>query len=44
MNYEILKKRLARKSQTLVEYIETKVEKKFEEKHDILATKQIWLI
>ena len=42
--YEILKSKLGDKeAKTLVEYIETKVEKKFEEKHDIL-TKQIWLI
>ena len=38
--YEILKEKVGEKeAKTLVEYIETKVEKKFEEKHDILATK-----
>lgn len=39
--YEILKPKVGEKeAKTLVEYIETKVEKKFEEKKDILATKQ----
>lgn len=39
--YEILKGKLGEKeAKTLVEYIEAKVEKKFEEKKDILATKQ----
>ncbi|MBU4320225.1 MAG: hypothetical protein L6246_01865 [Thermodesulfovibrionales bacterium] len=38
--YEILKGKLGDKeAKTLVEYIEAKVEKKFEEKKDILATK-----
>lgn len=38
--YEILKSKLGEKeAKSLVEYIETKVEKKFEEKKDILATK-----
>lgn len=38
--YEILKSKLGDKeAKTLVEYIETKVEKKFEDKKDILATK-----
>jgi len=38
--YEILKSKLGEKeAKTLVEYIEAKVEKKLEEKHDILATK-----
>jgi hypothetical protein len=39
--YEILKTKVGEKeAKTLVEYIETKVEKKFEEKKDILATKE----
>lgn len=39
--YEILKSKLGDKeAKTLVEYIEAKVEKKFEEKKDILATKE----
>ncbi|MFZ3121926.1 MAG: hypothetical protein WA104_00955 [Thermodesulfovibrionales bacterium] len=39
--YEILKEKIGDKeAKTLVEYIETKVEKKFEEKKDLLATKQ----
>ncbi len=39
--YEILKEKVGEKeARTLVEYIEAKVEKKFEEKKDILATKQ----
>jgi hypothetical protein len=39
--YEILKTKVGEKeAKTLVEYIEAKVEKKFEEKKDILATKQ----
>lgn len=39
--YEILKEKIGEKeARTLVEYIEAKVEKKFEEKKDILATKQ----
>ncbi len=38
--YEILKEKLGEKeAKTLVEYIEAKVEKKFVEKKDILATK-----
>jgi hypothetical protein len=38
--YEILKSKLGDKeAKTLVEYIEAKVEKKFEDKKDILATK-----
>ncbi|MBI5026153.1 MAG: hypothetical protein HZC12_05370 [Nitrospirae bacterium] len=38
--YEILKSKIGEKeAKTLVEYIEAKVEKKFEEKKDILATK-----
>ena len=38
--YEILKSKLGEKeARTLVEYIETKVEKKLDEKKDILATK-----
>ncbi|MBU1181340.1 MAG: DUF1640 domain-containing protein [Proteobacteria bacterium] len=39
--YEILKSKVGEKeAKTLVEYIEAKVEKKFEDKKDILATKQ----
>lgn len=39
--YEILKTKLGDKeAKTLVEYVETKVEKKLEEKKDILATKE----
>ncbi len=39
--YEILKSKLGDKeAKTLVEYIEAKVEKKFEEKKDLLATKE----
>lgn len=39
--YEILKEKVGeREAKTLVEYIETKVEKKFEEKKDLLATKE----
>lgn len=39
--YEILKSKIGEKeAKTLVEYIETKVEKKFEEKKDILAAKE----
>ncbi|MDP2682458.1 MAG: DUF1640 domain-containing protein [Deltaproteobacteria bacterium] len=39
--YEILKTKVGEKeARTLVEYIEAKVEKKFEEKKDTLATKQ----
>jgi hypothetical protein len=39
--YEILKTKVGEKeAKTLVEYIETNVEKKFEEKRDILATKE----
>lgn len=39
--YEILKTKVGEKeAKTLVEYIETKLEKKFEEKKDILATKE----
>lgn len=39
--YEILKERLGEKeAKALVEYIEAKVEKKFEEKKDILASKE----
>ncbi len=39
--YEILKSKLGEKeARTLVEYIEAKVEKKFDEKKDILATKE----
>lgn len=38
--YEILKEKIGDKeAKTLVEYIEAKVEKKFEDKKDILATK-----
>lgn len=38
--YEILKEKIGDKeAKTLVEYIETKVEKKFEEKKDLLAAK-----
>lgn len=38
--YEILKEKIGEKeAKTLVEYIETRVEKKLEEKKDILATK-----
>ena len=38
--YEILKEKIGEKeAKTLVEYIETKVDKKFDEKKDILATK-----
>ena len=38
--YEILKSKLGDKeAKTLVEYVETRVEKKFEEKKDLLATK-----
>lgn len=39
--YEILKTKLGEKeAKTLVEYIEAKVDKKLEEKKDILATKE----
>jgi len=39
--YEILKSKLGEKeAKTLVEYIETKVDKELEHKKDILATKQ----
>ena len=39
--YEILKGKIGEKeARTLVEYIETKVDKKYEEKKDTLATKQ----
>ena len=39
--YEILKSKIGEKeAKTLVEYIEAKVDKKFDEKKDILATKQ----
>ncbi len=39
--YEILKSKVGEKeAKTLVEYIEAKVEKKFEDKKDILATKE----
>jgi hypothetical protein len=39
--YEILKAKVGEKeAKTLVEYIEAKVEKKFEEKKDILPAKQ----
>ena len=39
--YEILKTKLGEKeAKTLVEYIETKVDKRLEEKKDVLATKQ----
>ena len=39
--YEILKSKLGdKKAKSLVEYIEAKVDKKFEEKKDVLATKQ----
>lgn len=39
--YEILKAKVGEKeAKTLVEYIEAKVEKKFEEKKDTLATKE----
>lgn len=39
--YEILKTKVGEKeAKTLVEYIEAKVEKKYEEKKDILATKE----
>jgi hypothetical protein len=39
--YEILKEKVGEKeAKTLVEYIEAKVEKKFQEKKDILATKE----
>jgi hypothetical protein len=39
--YEILKGKLGEKeAKTLVEYIEAKVEKKLQEKKDILATKE----
>jgi hypothetical protein len=38
--YEILKEKIGEKeAKTLVEYIEAKVEKRFQEKKDILATK-----
>jgi hypothetical protein len=38
--YEILKEKIGEKeAKILVEYIETKVEKRFEEKKDLLATK-----
>ena len=38
--YEILKTKLGEKeAKTLVEYIETKVDKRLEEKKDVLATK-----
>jgi len=38
--YEILKSKLGEKeARTLVEYIETKVDRNFDEKKDILATK-----
>lgn len=39
--YEILKSKLGEnEAKTLVEYIETKVDKELEQKKDILATKQ----
>lgn len=39
--YEILKSKIGKKeAKTLVEYIETKVDKNFDEKKDFLATKQ----
>ncbi|RJP60520.1 MAG: hypothetical protein C4549_00495 [Deltaproteobacteria bacterium] len=39
--YEILKPKIGEKeARTLVEYIETKVDRKLEEKKDVLATKQ----
>jgi hypothetical protein len=39
--YEILKAKVGEKeAKTLVEYIETKVERKFDEKKDTLATKE----
>ena len=39
--YEILKPKVGEKeARTLVEYIEAKVERKFEGKKDVLATKQ----
>lgn len=39
--YEILKEKVGeRGAKTLVEYIEAKVEKKFEKKKDLLATKE----
>jgi hypothetical protein len=39
--YEILKEKVGDKeAKALVEYIEAKVEKKFQEKKDILATKE----
>jgi len=39
--YEILKTKVGEKeAKTLIEYIEAKVEKKYEEKKDILATKE----
>ncbi|MFA4980371.1 MAG: hypothetical protein WC589_22875 [Sphingobacterium sp.] len=39
--YEILKSKIGEKeAKTLVEYIEAKVDKKFDEKKDILATKE----
>ena len=39
--YEMLKPKVGEKeAKTLVEYIEAKVERKFEEKKDVLATKQ----
>lgn len=39
--YEILKEKVGEKeAKTLVEYIDAKIEKKLEEKKDVLATKQ----
>lgn len=39
--YEILRSKLGDKeAKNLVEYVETRVERKFEEKKDVLATKQ----
>jgi len=39
--YEILKPKIGEKeARTLVEYIETKVDRKLEEKKDVLATKE----
>lgn len=39
--YEALKEKLgAKEAKSLVEYVETRIEKKLEEKKDVLATKQ----
>lgn len=39
--YEILKEKVEEKeAKTLVEYIETKIDRKLEEKKDVLATKE----